>query len=329
MSDHAIIITWRDMEGRVLPHFIARANLKYKGNLHLLYFDNASINQELKSVVATIGKNDRLKIFISGHGDTGMHYIGDNSHTRRKSVDDLVDMLKNALMQRDTSKAASALTQVNMVSCLFGRTSDGSATSTPAAKLHEGLATAGVFVDLVARTESIMAMPEGRTTLSELSGKISIPVHGSPKSFIIPKAAYTKMLYTYFDNARVIKMAAYDPSDTFIETSTLDGRRILWADYAVTQLVDTLQLKHGGLRKQEPLDVIDEREKVFVQILTRYDTRRNPEELKQSLQTLVDGDGHQTSTNFNLHRNFFSKVFSSALPKKSVLINELLTMYPT
>jgi hypothetical protein len=91
-----------------------------------------------------------------------------------------------------------------MISCLFGRTADGKATSTPAAKPHEGLADWDVFVDLVARTESIVATQEGRKTISLLNHEVYEPTYGRLPKFYQPKVPYSKVLHTFNGDARVI-----------------------------------------------------------------------------------------------------------------------------
>lgn len=329
MPTRAILITWRNMDARVLPAFIAKAQHKYAGNFHRLYFDDA-LNQPLRDLVASFPATDRLKIYISGHGGTGINYITDDTQTQKKTVDDLVDLLSDALMRRDTSRQTSAQCQINMISCLFGRTADGSATSTPAAKLHEGLADWDVFVDLVARTESIVATNEGRKTISLLNHEVYEPTYGRLPKFYQPKVAYSKVLHTFNGNARVVSFARYDGEDTYIEATSLDGRRLLWADYAVNQIVKTIHLKGTGLFGTGPKEVTDAREKVLEGIVVWYDAMRHPAGLKAKLESLVDGSGAPGNSleNFLKHRDVSSSLMSSAIPKKARLIQGLLAGWP-
>ncbi|MFC3651511.1 hypothetical protein ACFONN_08170 [Dyella humi] len=327
MPTHAVLITWRNMEPKVLPDFISRAQTKYGGNFHRIYFDG-SATDDLRNWVRGIPAGDRIKMYISGHGDVGIHYITDDTQTVKKTVDDLIDLVTDGLHGRETSKATSGMCQVNMLSCLFGRTPDGRANSSPAAKLHDGLADWDVFVDLVARTESIVCTRNGRTTISQLNHRVYEPVYGKSLNFLLPKAPYTKVLFTYAGDARVMRIAAYDKDDTYIEASTLDGRRIMWADYTVDQLVQTIKVKGTGWLGKGPKDVTDEREKVLQDIVTWFGVVHSPAGLKGKLEALVDGSGDSETTNFLLHRNPITAATSSSVPKKAGLIQDLLAVYP-
>ncbi|RUL76685.1 hypothetical protein [Dyella choica] len=328
MPTHAVLVTWQNMEPKVLPNFISKATAKYGANFHRIYFDG-STTTNLRNWVRGIPGDERIKLFISGHGGVGIDYITDDTQTVKKNVDELVDLVSDGLQGRNTSKATSQLCQVNMISCLFGRTPDGRANTSPAAKLHDGLTDWDVFVDLVARTESIIATPDGRRTNSQLSHRAYEPVYGRLERFFLPKVPYTKVLFTFNGDARVMRFAAYDPGDNYIEATTLDGRRILWADYSVDQIVQTIQLKGTGLLGTGPKDVTDEREKKLRDIITWYDTMRNPTRLKEKLEELVDGSGDDESSNFLKHRNLVSAAFSSSTPAKAKLIQDLLAAYPT
>jgi len=317
------------MDVKVLPAFIAKAQLKYAGNFHRLYFDDA-VSQPLQDLVNGIPKTDRLKIYISGHGGTGIDYITDDTQTRKTTVDDLIDLLSDALQRRGTTKQTSGACQINMLSCLFGRTADGSATSTPAAKLHEGLADWDVFVDLVARTESIVCTDAGRQTISLLNHHVYEPVYGKLPKFYLPKAPYTKVLYTFNGDARVISFAAYDHDDNYIESSSRQGRQLLWADFAVNQIVRQIHLKGTGLLGRGPKEVTEIREKVLEQIVVWYEAVRNAVGLKDRLERLIDGSGEATDPkeNFLMHQSKFSGATSSSLPKKAQLIQGLLAAFP-
>lgn len=327
MPTHAVLITWQNMEPKVLPSFIGKATIKYGANFHRIYFDG-STTTNLRSWVRGVPEGERIKIFISGHGGVGIDYITDDTQTVRMSVEELVDLVSDGLQGRSTSKATSNLCQVNLISCLFGRTPDGRVNSSPAAKLHDGLTDWDVFVDLVARTESIIATPTGRMTNSQLSHRVYEPVYGRLPKFFLPKVPYTKVLFTFNGEARVMRFAAYDHGDTYIEASTLDGRRILWADYTVDQLVQMLHLKGTGFLGTGSKDVTDAREKVLKTIVTWYDAMRDPAGLKAKLEALVDGSGEDDSSNFLKHRNLLSAASSSSAPAKATRIQEFLAAYP-
>ncbi|MCD9033577.1 hypothetical protein LDO32_17835 [Luteimonas sp. Y-2-2-4F] len=327
MPDHAVLVTWRNMEPRVLPHFITRAQAKYGPRFHRIYFDGAA-SDELRAWSRNVPAGDRMKIYISGHGGVGADYITDDTQQVRKTVDELVDLLYEALSGRGTLKSTSRLCQVNMVSCLFGRTPDGRAGSSPAAKLHEGLSDWDVFVDLVARTEAITVLPDGRRTSSQLTHRVLEPVFGRQERFLLPKVPYTKVLFTYAGEARVSRFAAYDRHDTYIETSTLDGRRQLWADYCIDQIARIIHVKGTGPFGRGPRDVVDARELELRRLVEWYDVARAPGRLVERLEALVDGSGDSETTNFLIHRNPLSAIVSGEPPKKAALILQLLASYP-
>jgi len=325
---HAILLTWRNMEPRVLPHFIARAQAKYGGDFHRVYFDSDTVGTDLTALVAAVPGADRLKIFISGHGGIGMEFITDDTQARRKTVQELIDLLVPALAARCGDRADCARTQVNMVSCLFGRSADGVAISSPAAKLHQGLADRDVFVDVVARTESVVAMDDGRNTVSILNHEVYEPEFGRQRKFIERKIPFTKVLHTYREGARVVSFASYDQDSTYLDSATLHGRRVLWADQAVRELVRHIHLKGTGFLGKGPKEVTDERQRVLRDIVATHDGLRNPAILKAKLEALVDGTGTDTRTNFLLHRNLFSKLTSSDKPATAVVVENVLRTYP-
>jgi hypothetical protein len=325
---HAILVTWRNMEPRVLPHFIAKAQAKYGADFHQVYFDSETVGAELTELVAAVPAADRLKIFISGHGGVGIEFITDDTQARRKSVQELIDLLVPALAARCADRADCARTQVNMVSCLFGRSADGVAISSPAAKLHQGLAERDVFVDLVARTESVVVLNDGRNTVSILNHEVYEPEFGRQLKFMQRKVPFTKVLHTYREGARVVSFASYDEHSTYLDTATLEGRRVLWADQAVRELVRHIQLKGTGLLGKGPKEVTDERQRVLRDIVATYDAVRNPALLKMKLERLVDGTGTDTRSNFLLHRNVFSQLTSSAKPTTALLVEGVLRSYP-
>jgi len=73
----------------------------------------------LPDAVDKIEDGEKLKIFISGHGGTGIQFITDNDKRRKVTVDDLATLLEDGLKNRATSMGASANTEVSMVCCLF------------------------------------------------------------------------------------------------------------------------------------------------------------------------------------------------------------------
>lgn len=326
---HAILLTWRNMEPKVLPHFIARAANKHGADFHRLYFDSDTVAADLVTLVSTIPNNERLKVYISGHGGVGIDYITDDTEARRKTVPELVELLAPALADRAQDRAQAANTQVNMVSCLFGRSPDGQSGTSPAAKLHQALADRDVFVELIARTESVVAMDTGRSTVSIMDNKVYEPVYGRQAKFIHRRVPFTKVRHGYRDGARIISLAAYDPGGTYLETSTLEGRRLLWADYVISEMVKLIELKGTGVLGKGPVDVTDARQKVIRDLIAWYDSMHNPALLKAKMAALVDGTGDTERTNFLKHRNLLSRAFSPDKPATAVVIETLLQSYPS
>src|SRR5262245_50111429 len=165
MPTHAILVTWKNMD---VANFVGRAEKKYGAHFHRLYFDDgAALGEQLREVVAKeVGNDNPLKIYICGHGGAGLDHIRDNDQTRVKTLGELAELLRDGLQDRSTSMDESNRTRVDMISCLFGRSPDGLANTSSAAKLHQALINKGVFVDLVARTETVTTTEDGRKTLT-------------------------------------------------------------------------------------------------------------------------------------------------------------------
>lgn len=316
-----ILITWRNMLPRVLMDFSTKMAEKHKDKgYEELYFDDGPLEDDLHSKIPG-DTAQKVKIYISGHGGTGIDYIADDTETRKKTVDELATLLTRGLRDRATIKGASANTQVNMISCLFARTPDGSAFTSPAAKLHRKLADNGIYVDLVGRTESIVATKDGRKTISLLQTKVYEPIYGRQAQFFVSKVPYTKVLHTFNGEERQIKLASY-MDNGYLDADNLDGRRVLWAEHAVNRIVARIQLD------STTQTITDERQQKLEQIVTLYGGLRRPDVLKARLEGLVDGTGMTVTDNFLIHRNWFSKKFSSSEPKTASFIRELLASYP-
>lgn len=317
-----ILITWRNMMAKVLPQLRANMQAKHKDNgYEELFFDDGPLKDTLHGKIPA-DRAERVKLYISGHGGVGIDYIADDSETQKQTGDDLAALLTYALKDRATSKGESAATQVNMISCLFARTPDGGAFSSPAAKLHKKLADNGIYVDLVGRTESVVATNDGRKTISLLNHKVYEPVYGRIPMFFVSKVPFSKVLHTFDGEAQQIKLASYAADGHYVDTDNLEGRRVLWAEHAVNRIVQKIQFD------TKTQTVKDERQKKLGDIVTQYDTLRRPALLKTSLERLTDGTGTTTSDNFLLHRNWFSAKLSSSEPKTAAFVRELLSSYP-
>ncbi|MCD9007079.1 hypothetical protein LDO31_12705 [Luteimonas sp. XNQY3] len=334
MTDDGVLVTWRNMELKVLPHFLYRAMTKYPA-FERYYFGEMP-EERLRAWVR--GRPGRaIKIYIAGHGGTGIDHITDDSETSTRTVVDLIDLIEYGLGDRATRKADCGACRIDMLACLFARTPDGRAASSPAARLHAGLAERGVFVDLVARTESIRVTREsGRMTNSPYMAHVPIAKHEGPEAskrgFYLPRIPYTKVLYTFDGDSRVARLNAYaktpEGTDAYIEASTLDGRRLSWADHAVDRLLVEIHVKRTGVFGRGAKDVTDARERVLCGILAAYETERVPTNLKRSLAALVDGTGDRAETNFTTHRNPLSARVLESPPRKAALIRQLLAAYP-
>lgn len=319
-----ILITWRNMLPKVLPELSANLKLKHKDNGYeeLFFDDGPPADTLLGKIPRDLG--ERVKIYISGHGGVGIDFITDDTETRKKTVDDLATLLSHALRDRATSKRDSAATQINMVSCLFARTPDGCAFTSPAAKLHKKLADNHIYVDLVGRTESVVATKDGRKTISLLHHKVYEPMYGRLAQFYVEKVPFSKVLHTFNGEALQIKLASYSKADGhYVDTNNLEGRRVLWAEHAVNRIVEKIKLD------AKTATIKDERQRKLGDIVTQYDALRRPDLLMTKLQSLVAADNASTDVadNFRLHRDWFRTRFAS-MPKTAVFVLELLSSYP-
>jgi hypothetical protein len=345
MATHAILITYRNLE-KNNTELINKARRKY-ASFKELYFDSGWVLiRYLIQEVREIPKTDRLKIYISGHGGTGQQYITDNAGNRKQTVEDLAIVLAYGLEERQTSPQTSANTEVNMFSCFFGRTPDVCLDGCPAVCLHKMLTAKGVYVDLVARTESLRASGSayrGRVTASLLRRNIDIPEHinkydkaaalwsflpedmraeklremderANVRAWWSAKTPFTKIRCTYRNGAAVVLLRDYDKGrDAYINSMDLQGKRILWADYVINKLV--AYITPTG----EQTGVTDPRHKKVYETVKHYDAAHDPELLKNSLMKL--------KTEFSTHRNVFSRL-TFELPKTARLITDLLSEYP-
>jgi hypothetical protein len=253
----------------------------------------------------------KLKIYISGHGNTGSQYITDDSGTRKQTVDDLTNLLSFALSERATSWEASKNTEVNMISCLFGRTTDGSLEHCPAVRLHKQLTIRNVYVDLVARTEIINTTSGVHKSKTLLDYKMKVMASN-------PKNRFSKIRGTYLNGAPVVLLRDYWAEDNLhINSETLEGERILWADHVVNKFVDYIQpsIKSSGF-----MQVADAREKELHDLVFRYDQLRDPADLKGRMEAVRD--------KISDHRSLWGKATSTKLPRTARLITDLLSKYP-
>jgi hypothetical protein len=321
MPTSAILVTYKDMEPKVLREFITKARAKYGDRFSQLYFDDSAmwLKDSLRRAVNETPAGQKLKIFISGHGGTGIQYITDDAQVRKQTVENLASLLEFALKYRATARDNSANTEVNMVSCLFGRTPVGGLGQCPATNLHLELCRRLVYVDLVARTETIVADTEGRTTIFQLNESIDELMEGRLKKFQHLKTPFSKILCTYQAGLPVVLIRAYDHplggDEPYINSDSRDGRRILWADNVVNEIVKYIKPSKGLLSRK--IEITDDRHKQLYGILKLYGDLRMPEFLKDQMVALIPA--------FSIHRD---RIHGSGLPKTAQLITNLLATYP-
>jgi hypothetical protein len=100
-----------------------------------------------------------------------------------------------------------------------------------------------------------------------------------------------------------------------------EGRRILWADNVINQLVEYITPPDGQTK------VTDERHKTLYQMLVWYDKARDPERLKAKMEVLISGTGgDDPAKNFRRDRGI-GVLNPFSLPKTARLIQRLLEDY--
>ena len=85
MPKHAILVTYTDMTVSILTEFVAKATQKYGANFSQLDFDSGSLATDLTNAVNAVPADDKLKIYISGHGGTGIDYIMNNGENKKQN----------------------------------------------------------------------------------------------------------------------------------------------------------------------------------------------------------------------------------------------------
>jgi hypothetical protein len=133
------------------------------------------------------------------------------------------------------------------------------------------------------------------------------------------KTQFTKIRCTYRDGAAVVLLRDYNAGEggeIHINSESLQGRRILWADYVMNELVKHITPPKGQT------EVTDDRHKKVYEVVERYDAFRNPVTLRDGLVDLLD----PKKTDFATHRK---KVHWFGLPKTAGLITDLVRQYPS
>jgi len=306
---------------------------KHRDNgFEIVYFDGApehppeTLPTRLRSIVPA-NLAERVKLYISGHGGTGHDFITDDTQVQRQTVDQLASLLKKVLDHRATVPEQCARTQINMVSCLFARSPDSAAHTSPAAKLHRKLLDNHIYVDLVGRTEAITSLLQGRATISEYDRRITLLSYEKHPTFYRAKVSYTKVLHTVRNGAQVIMRRNYDnDDDPYIDNASPEGKQLLWAERAVDRIFEFVKLDGEG-------NAADVRHAKLIQIAKLYCDKPRPGILRADLAKLLDPKNANEDENFLLHRDTMTKMFGTVfkpgwLPKSAVLVRSLLDAFP-
>ena len=318
MPTSAILVTYKDMEPGVLPEFIKKATIKYEEYFKRLYFDDAGLKAYLRREVNETPAKGKLKIFISGHGGTGIQCITNDAQNRKQTVEDLTNLLHYALQKRATDPRNSKDTEVNMVSCLFGRTPVGGLGQCPAVRLHLELCRRHVYVDLVARTESVNSKAIGRTTISPRIQSIEEPISGIELNVNrVRKTPFSKIRCTYGNFSPIVEIRTYNHpmfrDEPYINSESREGKRILWADIVVDEIVKYITPSRVAGKMQK---ITDAKHQKLYDLLIAYEPLRLPEQLKGGMERLMP--------ELSIHRG----IHGFGLPKTAELIRNLLRTYP-
>jgi hypothetical protein len=314
MPKRAILIGYKNMLAGS-SDLIAKMRQNYP-NAAVCQFDQRA-ERGFKVAMQICKPDDPLKIFILGHGGNGLYFITDDTRKRQQSLEDLTKLLKAGLDKRCNWPPASQYTEINMLACQFGRAPGGRVYDSPAVKLHRSLMSNGIFVNLVARTESISNNPQGQriTLYPEKDAYYSANKVKIPNSAYSRKANYTKILCTFRDNEPIIRIRDYAKGE-WIATASIKGLRIVWADKVIDILMKNIQLDKGGTASNERQGALDK-------LAIAYGRSRDPTGLKGDMEDLLK------DARFTSHRSEFSKLFNSdSLPATAQIVKDLLTEYP-
>jgi len=324
---HAIMISYADLASNVLPDFVAKQKAKHGDNFHQLWFDRGEKESQLmRHIVERIPANDGLKVFICGHGNIGIEFVTDDSESRKQTLDDIARFLIYGLGSRCIAKDQAAKTRINMIACRFGRTPDGTADKIPAVMLHQKLFKRGLYVEVEARTESIITFrkkgePETPRRTMGISQEKKEESEGKAYSYT-PRRQYTKLLCTCVQGNAIAQFKSYDAQHADILVNDLVGRRFLWGENVVNEVTKYLNFSHGNI-------VGDGREKTLWQIIKWFENGRDPEALKERFEKVLSGEGvGLTDNDFTKHRNPVSAMFAWSEPKTAQLVRSLLQKYP-
>jgi hypothetical protein len=213
-----------------------------------------------------------------------------------------------------------------MITCLFGRTPDGATDKIPAVKLHRELATRGVFLDLVARTESIQNPDNSsRVTISPMREKIIESTGRKPQTIDFKgKRRFTKILCTFRNDAPVVLLKPYSKREEDIDSETLEGRRLLWADNVVNEIVKFITVTGG--------EINDARHQTLYDFAIWFDSANDPVGLKRKLDSVVaEPDvmwiNVDRAKNFTVDRGI-GMLNPWSVPKTAIFVRQLLRTYP-
>lgn len=173
---------------------------------------------------------DTLKVILFGHGDGHSLHLWktDSEEGPFVSGEVLIALLTFLLALRAGFREDSERTELNIVSCWYGRPNELDLKQSNAWKLFVALRARNVYVTLFARTEPVSYCGEHVLTHSTIQTRLSMPIG---KSWA--KAAFTKLRCFYtpqsFGECELLPK---------VQASERDAKRAIWAQHATDTVID-------------------------------------------------------------------------------------------
>jgi hypothetical protein len=162
-------------------------------------------------------------------------------------------------------------------------------------------------------------------TLSEYDRRITLLSYKNSPKFYQQRVRFTKVLHTVSGNKQIIKRHTY-VDDTYIDSATLEGQQLLWAERTVDRILDFVKVDAQG-------DMTDGRHRTLASIVNRHSTNLRPALLWDHLSTLLNSSSINENENFMRHRGTVSHMFGTVFnpgrkPKSAVFVQSLLDAFP-
>jgi hypothetical protein len=165
MPTHYIMLSFQDFgtSRDAYRDYLNQKALAAGGAYTVATFEELADNLGMSRVKFAIRKaqGNKLKLLLHGHGDGVHDSISNDGSTASKSADELTTLVRTLLQGRAATAATAPSTAVIMLSCLYGRAQGGDLKRSNAWALHRKLQAAGVYVELVARTELVVQSGTG------------------------------------------------------------------------------------------------------------------------------------------------------------------------